>query len=232
MKKLSMFFLITLLSLGSLLSQNEQQPQDELGAWYILASNSKLSDRFSVQLQTQFRFYELASELQQFKIRTGAKYRIMEGLSAGIGYAYFRNDFSYLSETPADFTEHRIVEDIYLDHNIGKVKVNHRARLENRFIVRNSETETRHWFRYMGQFVFPFLEVWSADIYNEIWLNIGDEPTFAQNWLGAGLSYKFNELVKTRIGYQRIHLDGPDFDRILIGLTFSPDFRNEEAINP
>ena len=202
----------------------QQNPFDKLGTWYILASNSKVSEKVTVQLQTQLRFFELASEIQQFKIRTGAKYRIMEGLSAGIGYAYFRNDFSYLSDTPPSFDEHRIVEDIYLDHNIGKVKVDHRARLENRFIVANGNTDTRNWFRYMGKFTFPFLDVWSADVYNEIWLNVGDEPTFAQNWFGFGLRYKFNNLIKSRVGYQRIHLDGPDFDRLLLGITFTPDF--------
>ncbi len=213
---------ITLITMGAVNAQ--QNEFDETGAWYILSSSSKLSEKISVGLQTQVRFFELTSEIQQFKIRTGAKYRIMEGLSAGIGYAYFRNDFSYLSDTPPSFDEHRIVEDIYLDHNIGKVKVDHRARLENRIIVANGDTDTRHWFRYMGKITYPFLDVWSADVYNEIWLNVGDEPNFAQNWLGLGLSYKFSKLIKSRIGYQRIHLDGPDFDRLILQLHFSLDF--------
>ena len=153
----------------------------------------------------------------------------MKGLSAGIGYAYFRNDFSYLSEIPESFDEHRIVEDIYLDHAIGQVKVDHRARLENRFIVQNGSTDTRHWFRYMVKITYPFAGRWSADAYNEIWLNVGNEPTFAQNWLGIGLGHTFSDLFKSRIGYQRIHLDGPDFDRILIGITITPDFSVKET---
>lgn len=219
--------LVFLLGLTPLFAQNNAE--DELGAWYILSSNSKISEKFSVQAQTQFRFYEIASEIQQFKIRTGVKYRVMEGLSVGVGYAYFRNDFSYLEATPPAFDEHRIVEDVYLDHNVGRVKVDHRARLENRFIVRDQETDTRHWFRYMFKITYPFLNNWSADVYNEIWLNVGDEPTFAQNWLGFGVSHKINDLLKSRVGYQRIHLDGPDFDRILIGITFTPDFTKEKS---
>lgn len=218
-------FVVAILLLSFTTHTNAQQnPNDELGAWYIIASNSNVSKKLSVQLQTQFRFFELARELQQFKIRTGAKYRIMEGLSAGIGYVYLRNDFSYLSENPPSFDEHRIVEDIYLDHALGKARIDHRIRLENRFIVTNGATDTRNWFRYMGTFTFPFLDVWSADIYNEIWLNVGDEPTFAQNWFGVGLGYKFSTLIKSRIGYQRIHLDGPDFNRILLEIAFTPDF--------
>jgi len=218
---------IIFLSITSAIAQNTAE--DELGSWYILATNSKVSENLSIQAQTQFRFYEFASELQQFKIRTGAKYRIMEGLSVGVGYAYFRNDFSYLSETPPSFDEHRIVEDVYLDHNVGNVKVDHRARFENRFIVRDQSTDTRHWFRYMVKLSYPFLDRWSADVYNEVWLNVGDEPTFAQNWLGFGLGYKFSDLIKSRVGYQRIHLDGPDFDRILIGITFTPDFTKQTS---
>lgn len=229
MKKYFLAFTITLLTF---LNGNAQQdPSDELGVWYILASNSKVSEKVSVQLQTQVRFYELVSEIQQFKIRTGVKYRIMEGLSAGVGYAYFRNDFSYLSENPPSFNEHRIVEDIYLDHHIGKAKIDHRARLENRFIVINGDTDTRHWFRYLAQFTFPFLDKWSADVYNEIWLNVGDEPTFAQNWVGIGLGYKFSKLVKSRVGYQKIHLDGPDFDRLLVAITFTPDFSKPSTLD-
>ena len=218
-------FIASILLFSFTVNTNAQtDPSDELGAWYILASNSKITEKLSIQLQSKLRFFELTSEIQQFKIRTGAKYRIMKGLSAGIGYAYFRNDFSYLSDTPPSFDEHRIVEDIYLDHNIGKTKIDHRARLENRFIVTNGETDTRHWFRYMAKFTFPFLDVWSADVYNEMWLNVGDEPTFAQNWLGIGLGYKFSKLINCRVGYQKIHLDGPDFDRLLLQLTFTPDF--------
>lgn len=220
MKKICL--VILLLVAVNAVSQNAEN--DELGAWYILASNSKVSEKFSVQLQTQFRFFELASEIQQFKIRTGVKYRIMKGLSVGAGYAYFRNDFSYQSEIPESFDEHRIVEDILLDHTIGKAKIDHRARLENRFIVQNGTTDTRHWFRYMAKFTYPFSDTWSADIFNEIWLNVGNEPTFAQNWLGLGVGHKFSDLIKSRIGFQRIHLDGPDFNRLLLGITFTPDF--------
>jgi len=228
MKKLGMCFSVLLLCMSHVISQNEQQPQDKLGAWYILASNSKLSDRFSVQLQTQFRFYELASELQQFKVRSGATFRVMPGLSLAAGYAYFRNDFSYLSDVPESFDEHRIVEDILLDHNIGKAKVFHRARVENRFIVRDGETDVKHWYRQLAKFAYPINDNWTADVYNEIWINF-DAPVFAQDWLGGGVTYTFNELIKARVGFQHIIFEGPNFQRLLFQLTFTPDFSKDES---
>ncbi|MDT0554681.1 DUF2490 domain-containing protein [Patiriisocius hiemis] len=224
-KSILFIFLITLITKNSF-AQND--PSDEFGAWYIFATNNKITDKFSIQAQTQFRYFELTSEIQQFKIRTSGTLRIMPGLRVAVGYAYFRNDFSYQSTTPAAFDEHRIVEDILFDHNIGKVKVFQRARLENRFIVRNGDTDFRNWYRHEAKLVYPINEEWSIDLYDEIWLNIGDEPTFAQNWLGTGVSYKISEAFKARLGYQRIHLDGPDFDRLIVGLTLTNDFRKKE----
>lgn len=220
-KQIALF--VSIICFTSIFSQNNNA-NEETGVWYILGSNSKLSEKVSFQLQTQLRYFEFASELQQFKIRSSLRYRIMPGLSVAVGYAYFRNDFSYKSEVPPAFDEHRIVEDILLDHNIGKAKVLQRARLENRFVVQNGETEFLNWYRQEAKLVYPVTDRLAADIYNEIWLNVGDEPTFAQNWLGFGLAYTFTELVKSRIGYQRIHMDGPDFDRLIIALTFTPDF--------
>jgi hypothetical protein len=224
--------MIYALILGMIINTASAQNNEfeEIGSWYILSSNSKLSKNWSVQAQTQIRFFELASEIQQFKIRTGATYNIIEGLSIGLGYAYFRNDFSYLAETPAPFDEHRIVEDIYLSQKMGKAKINHRARLENRFIIVDGDTDTRHWFRYMVKVSHPISEKFTADIYNEIWLNL-QEPIFAQNWLGTGVSYKVNELLKARVGYQRIHLSGPDFDRLIFELNFSLDFSEKKNEN-
>lgn len=202
---------------------------EELGSWYIFSSNSSLSEKWSVQVQTQLRYFELASEIQQFKIRAQGTFKITEGLSVSGGYAYFRNDFSYLSETPPSFDEHRIVEDILLRHQLSQLKIRHRYRLENRFIVRNGTTDFRNWFRYDLQLVYPLTEQWSVDAYNEIWLNVGDEPTFAQDWLGTGITYQINELLKTRLGYQRIILDGPDFDRLIFQLHFSLDFSEKKS---
>jgi len=216
---------LMLLCINKTIAQSEF---DELGTWYILSSNSKLAEKWSVQAQTQFRYFELASEIQQFKIRVQGTYKISEAVSLSGGYAYFRNDFSYLNDTPPSFDEHRIVEDILLRHKISSLKIRHRYRLENRFIVQNGDTDFRNWFRYDVQLVYPLAKDWSLDAYNEIWLNVGDEPTFAQNWLGTGVSYKINELIKTRLGYQRIMLDGPDFDRLIVQLHFNFDFRKSK----
>jgi len=213
-------FLLSLVTYG----QNEQ-PQDELGAWYILASNSKVSEKINVQLQTQFRYYEVLDDLQQFKIRTGVTYAILPSFKLGLGYGYFRNDPSFASDIPENFDEHRIVLDGHLSQKLGKVGINHRYRFEQRYL---EDLDHTAWMRYMLKLSYPLSEKLGVDVYDEVFLNISGDQTFAQNWIGVGLSYKINNLISTRMGYQSIQTPGADFNRLLVSLTFKPDFSTTE----
>lgn len=205
--------------------QAQEDPSQETGTWYILATNNKITDNFSIQAQTQLRYFELASELQQFKIRLGGTYRFSDKFSVALGYGYFNNDPSYLSQTPENFNEHRVVTDVIFFNNIKKLNIRHRYRMENRFFSNDIDPNT--WLRYMLKLSHPINDSWSVDVYDEVFLNT-EEPVFVQNWLGGGVSYTINQFLKARVGYQKIHFDGPDFDRILVGLTINTDFRKEQ----
>jgi len=217
---------IILLSITSTVAQTTAE--DKLGSWYILATNNKVSDNLSIQAQTQFRFYEVASELEQFKIRAGATYKFTKALSVSAGYAYFRTDPSYTSNQPLEFNEHRLYEDISLSNSFGKLGIKHRYRIEHRFFDFEDGNDTRHWMRYMLKLSYPVTEQISVDLYDEIFINL-QTPLFGQNWLGGGVSYKLNDLLKLRAGYQRISLEGAGFDRLQLGIYINTDLRNKET---
>lgn len=204
----------------NLFAQNN--PEEELGAWYIFATNTKLTDNFSIQAQTQMRYYELLSEVQQFKIRVGGTYQFAKGFSGSLGYAYFRNDPSYLSEIPADFDEHRIYEVITFKNNLSPLKLTHRYMAEHRFFSNNNDVS--HWMRYMLKIDIPLNEKWNLDIYDEIFLNL-QKPNFAQNWLGGGISYAFCKSWKVRTGYFHQHFENQDFNRMVLALIWNIDLR-------
>ena len=217
---------IILLSITSTIAQTTAE--DKLGSWYILATNNKVSENLSIQAQTQFRFYEVTSELQQFNIRTGATYRFTEALSVTAGYTYFRTDPSYFANEPLEFNEHRIYEDISLSNTYWKLDVKHRYRIEHRFFDFVDRNDTRHWMRYMLKLSYPLTEQISVDLYNETFINL-QTPLFGQNWLGGGVSYTLNDLLKFRAGYQRISLEGTGFNRLQLGITVNTDLRNKET---
>lgn len=219
MKKTLLLFILPLF-LTNVYSQ--KSPEKELGTWYIFATNTKFSEKFSLQAQTQFRTYELASELQQFKIRIGGTYQISKGISGSFGYAYFKNDPSYLFDAPSSFNEHRIYEVITLKNELSVLKLTHRYMAEQRFLYPESGYLNRNWMRYMLQIDYPLDEHWNLDIYDEIFLNL-EHPNFGQNWLGGGLSYKFNKMWKLRAGYFNQHFETISFNRLVVAVSLNLD---------
>ena len=213
--------LVALFMLGISVYGQNNLPQNKLGAWYILASNSKISEKVNVQLQTQFRFYEVLNDLQQFKIRSGVTYAVLPSFKLGLGYGYFRNDPSYASEIPKSFNEHRIVLDGHLSQKLAKIGINHRYRFEQRYL---EDRDHSAWMRYMLKGSYPLSEKMNVDVYDEVFLNVSGNQTFMQNWLGGGVSYAINSRLKGRLGFQNIQTPGPDFNRVLMSLTFNPDF--------
>ena len=215
-----------LISFSSVFAQNNAE--DEVGVWYILSTNNKISDNFSIQAQTQFRFYELASQLEQFKIRTGATYGFSEAFSVSAGYAYFRTDPSYTSNTPLEFNEHRLYEDVSLQNSLGKFGIKHRYRIEHRFFDFENGNDTRHWMRYMLKVTYPIADSFTLDLYDEIFINL-QKPLFGQNWFGGGVSYAPNKIFKIRLGYQNISLEDASFNRLQLGVHINTDLRKKET---
>ncbi len=217
-------FFTTLTNLSSL--QAQEEAEDQLGAWYIIGSSNKVADKWTVTAEVQFRYYEIAGEIERFKARVGLKYNFNKNVSARVGHAYFRVDPSYLGDLPKNFDEHRIYEEVTVQNLLGKFRLSHRYRLEHRFFSVD-EIETSHFIRYMVQLVYPLTEKVSLDLYDEVFLN-AEQPFFALNWLGGGVSYQISAPIKVRLGYFRDSRDGPDFDRLMLSINFKTDLRRKE----
>ncbi len=209
------------------LSFNAQEnASNSVGTWYIFATNTKVSQKFSLQAQTQLRAYELASELQQFKFRIGGTYQIVKGFSGGLGYAYFRNDPSYLNDFPVNFDEHRIYEVFTFKNIIYPINLTHRYMSEHRFF--NNNEDVSHWIRYMLEIDIQINSKWTIDIYDEVFLNL-QKPNFAQNWLGGGISYSINEAWKVRTGYFHIHTENAGFNRMVLAAIWNINLTKTES---
>ena len=221
LKTLGLLILFVTLAFETVAQSN---PEDEFGAWYIFATNNTLSDKLTFNLQSQVRTYELSQHIEQFKVRSSFNYKVKENLNLALGYAYFRVDPSYLSNTPQRFDEHRIVADVVLKNKVSTVGITQRYRGEQRIFNAETSNDNSLWLRYMLKLSQPISEKLTLDIYDEIFLNV-ESPVFAQNWLGVGLSYKISDRLSTRLGYQRINLETRAFDRMLLSVNLKTDFR-------
>ena len=187
--------------------------------WFALSGNLKLSKSFTWMLEGQFR-YASDFDPQQYQARTALEIQISDHFSVvPVGYVYTWN---YLyGEQPASFKndEHRMWQQIFYRHSLSKLKIDHRLRLEQRFIeshamVNNdivdegySNKQGRLRYRFMARMPIngPTIEAKSIflSVYDEAFLSWGKQVTFHepdQNRIFAGLGYQFDKALTIQGG--------------------------------
>lgn len=226
--------MLTLLFLGLIAQVSAQQPgEDEFGTWYMYFGTNKVSERFSVHTEAQFRFYETASNFNQLLLRTGMNYHINPNAMATGGYAFISTDgtFNEISGE-RNSREHRIFQQFILKNKVWEFLFEHRYRLEQRFInvldiSSNPEQEinrTEHRGRYRLQLTLPLTDTFFLNFYDELFINLQDD-LFGQNRLYGALGVHITENSSIQFGYLRNQFSNAVFDRWQIGIFFNPDLR-------
>ena len=134
-------------------------------------------------------------------IRTGLGYNVNEYSNILLGYGFIdsRNIFFETNEI-IKVSENRIYQQFISKHAIGKIKVQHRYRFEQRFI----KDDFKLRYRYFLSLNLPLLkgnEKYYISAYNEIFINSNEVNTFDRNRIYGGLGYKLNSNIKLEMGY-------------------------------
>lgn len=187
--------------------------------WFATTANLKLNKHFTLVLDGQYRFAR-DFEPQQFQARTMLDIAINDHLSiAPLAYVYTWN---YLyGEQPASFrnNEHRIFQQVFVKHDLWHFKLDHRLRIEQRFIaVHRREGEqvidegytnrqNRVRYRFMARLPLRGTKIepgtFFASAYDEVFYSWGDPITFHepdQNRIFAGAGYQVNPGLSVQIG--------------------------------
>ena len=184
-----------------------QNPEKNLGNWFMYFGTHKLSEKYSLHYETQLRNYELVSNFNQLLPRVGLNYHIDKNTSLTAGYAFIPTqnvfDQGWGEEMVA---ENRIWEQFVLKNVVNRMKIRHRYRLEQRWVKLGEETTYKNRARYMLSVKLPISKNEDSplfiSLYDEIFLNISDNP-FDQNRLFAALGYQFNKQMNFQVGYLR-----------------------------
>ena len=189
--------------------------------WYNYFGTFKLSDRFSLHTEYQWRRNNIIEEWQQSLLRTGINYQLNPKIQLRAGYAWGET-FPYgdipINGFGKDFTEHRIFEMATITDKVSSIDLSHRFMLEQRWVGRysnaNLQKEDDFIFlsrmRYMFRMQMPFTGNSIADkspyaaLYDEIFIGLGrnvNENIFDQNRLGFLLGYRFNKTVRLEGGF-------------------------------
>ncbi|MBL7950420.1 MAG: DUF2490 domain-containing protein [Flavobacteriales bacterium] len=191
--------------------------------WISHWGDHRFHDRWSFHTEGHWRRTDLGEHWQQLLLRPAINFHLNDQVLITQGYSYYINH-TY-STYPIRFQnwEHHLWQQIQLTQAIGRVRIQHRFRMEERFIARlNADADEpsravfdsygyQNRFRYRVWVTVPLgghekvaPGVFSVNLYDEVFLNFGD-PTrldhINQNRISALLGYQVNKELNALVGY-------------------------------
>lgn len=221
LKPLLFFTAFLLIAYHNTFGQNNRLNTSNNIGWYNYFGTFKVSEKFGIHTEYQWRRDNIITDWQQSLLRVGVNYNLNPRVLFRAGYAWVET-FSYgeypINGLGRDFTEHRIFEMLQLSHKEGLIDFSHRFMLEQRFVGRySSATQTTedefpllNRVRYMLRIQFPLKGKEIKDktpyvaLYDEIFVGFGKNVNaniFDQNRIGVLLGYRFNKNIKIEGGY-------------------------------
>lgn len=188
--------------------------EDQLGAWYMYFYNAKIGkSNFGVQGDFQFRYWEVAGDLEQRLLRSGLTYS-PDNSSALFTLGYANIASGSPGESTETVNENRIYQEALLPQKLfTRVHLTHRFRYEQRW-VDNQDMRTRYRYNLFMNILL------NADVmkkntlylalYNETFINgersIGNNRTveiFDRNRSYVGVGYGLFDNARVQLGWMR-----------------------------
>ena len=235
----------------------QETTAEHFNAWLMVFGNHRLSERWGVHTEYQWRRNEGVEHWQQSLLRLGVDHYTKAGPVLSAGYGWIRS-FPY-GEQPAAYPsdEHRIWEQLILTHAAGAFQFHHRYRLEQRFIEQQQlgsdgdyepdDPLFKQRVRYRFLFTLPLSRRELADrtlflcAYDEVFLQFGANAgvnILDQNRLYAALGWRVDRNRNVQLGYLNQYIvktDGVHTERnhtLQVALTWNLDFRKGTATTP
>ncbi len=195
--------------------------ESETGNWMMYFGNQKLSDRWNWHNEIQYRNYNFAGDLEQLLFRTGIGYNLSaNNNNLLLGYAYIHGE-PYVAGTDekTNVNEHRIFQQFISRQQFGRFYLQHRYRIEERFI----EEDFKMRFRYFLGLNLPInkKEMVSKAIYlslyNEIFIQ-PKSPVFDRDRVYGAIGYVFSSNLKVEAGMMAQLLENSDRAQFQIAL--------------
>jgi len=174
------------------------------GNWFIYFGNQKINSKWNWQNEVQYRNFNFMGDLSQLIVRTGIGYNLTENNNnILLGYGFI-NSQKYLpnSNNKVGTTEHRIYQQFITRQNFNKVFLQHRYRIEERFLPNDFQMRFRYFLGINIAINKPKIEknAYYLSAYNEIFINT-QQNIFDRNRLYGAIGYVINKNIKIEAGY-------------------------------
>jgi uncharacterized protein DUF2490 len=196
----------------------QRRTSTNTNGWLVFNADVALNETWAILIDASARRSGTFDEPMANFVRGGLAYEVNDHVRVAVGANWSRT-YSY-GELPADYpvTERRIWQQVVLSHDIGRLDVSHRYRLEQRFRGRRNDPDVDHidyWersnrFRYQVRGTLPLsgdaIEAGEAyvSLANELFIGIGRNVQyniFDQNRATLSLGYRLTRNWRTEVGF-------------------------------
>lgn len=223
-------FILCFLALTTIGVSGQRVTDRNSNLWVSHWGDHRIHARWSFHTEAHWRRADMGSDWQQLLLRPAVNYHLNDAVMATAGYSYYSN-YPY-GEHPSAFRtwEHQAWEQLQLSQSIGRIRVHHRYRIEQRAIAIVGPDPThasigaldryayQNRFRYRVWATLPIASekvvpgVFSANIYDEVFLSFGSSERIdfiQQNRISALLGYQVNSHTSMLLGYLLQHIERP-----------------------
>lgn len=176
----------------------------DLGNWWMYFGNKKLSSKFNLHHEVQYRNYNIAGDLEQLLLRAGLGYNLSENnnnILLGYGYILSQNYVGSTDEK-VDVNEHRIYQQFVTKQSFSRFSMAHRYRIEERWVEGDFRVRFRYMLNAKVALTNPTIVAKTLYLvaYDELFINSTGNK-FDRNRLYGGLGYKATDALSIEFGY-------------------------------
>ena len=227
---------------------SQKSISNQMHGWALYTGTHKITPKWSVMTEYQWRRADGFRHWQQSLLRFGVEYALNPKVSVMGGLAWIQT-FPYGSQPILHkFDEYRIYEQINLKDKIGVFEIQHRFRVEQRWLeqyAKNNSGEIvkvdpvyRNRLRYRCMVIMPLpIKNMFLNVNNELFIGVGKGIALNpidQNRFIAALGWRCNDQSNIQIGYLNqfvIKSNAVDMERnhtLWLSLVYNLDFTKKE----
>lgn len=212
-----------------LLSSIAFAQKSDVGNWFIYLGNQKVNKNWNFHSEIQYRNYNFIGDTNQLLLRTGIGYNLTENNNNVLmGYGFINtHNYVFNSDEKIETNEHRIFQQFITRQNFGILFLQHRYRIEERFLPDDFQMR----FRYFLAINVPINKktmdknTLYFSGYNELFIR-AEKPTFDRNRLYGALGYVINKNIKIEAGLMAQTLENSNRNQFQIVLFNNIPFTN------
>ena len=181
-------------------------------SWWVYAGDHPLKGPWALYEEVQVRRSDFASITQQFQSRNAITYTLNPNVRLTTGYVWTYS--GRYGDFPAarSFGEHRVYQQIAIKQSIPRLAMEHRYRVEQRFIQAFTPSGDDSFWRYQNRFRYQFRadtplgrgQKWYLFGGDEILIGFGvnhGPSMFDQNRSFFGVGHSLTPRNKLEVGY-------------------------------